>query len=83
MNFWWKLSVLVILIFGYTYGVWHVHTWYDTSKQEKVEATEVIKAQEGQKEIIKFQTQIKKIYVKTKDDCINKPIPTDALSLLK
>lgn len=83
MTFWQKLLGLVIVLIIYTAGVWHIHTWYDGYKNEKAAEIATDKAQKGENNIIEFHQKIEKVYVKVKDDCLNKPVPDSISRLLK
>lgn len=78
-----KLYIFIALFLTYTLGVWHVHSWYDGYKNEKVAVAQVEKAQDGQNKIIEFHQQIEKVYVKVKEPCLDTTIPPDINGLLE
>lgn len=81
MTFWWKLGIATSILALYTFGVWHVHTWYDGYKTKNIAVAEAKQAEQGQNDIIKFNQQLRK--TNAKDPCLNTNIPIDTLKLLK
>jgi len=75
------LKIAVILL--YTGFIWYCHGIYDNAKLTKIAQHAEIKAEQGQNKIIEFHQQIKKIYVKVNEPCLDKPLPSDIVKLLK
>lgn len=74
------LKIAVILI--YTTFIWHCHTIYDNSKLAATEHKQIISAQTGQNNLVKYHEQLSKEYAKENSPCLTTPIPTRIRRLL-
>lgn len=82
MNQYWFIAFIIWTVAVFFGGVYVDHKFHLAAETLTAEA-DTKKAQEGQNEIIKFNTQIQKVYVKVKSPCLNEPVPTDVQKLLR
>lgn len=76
---WGKIAVILL----YTAFIWHCHTIYDEAHQEKAAVARAATAEKAEGKMVEFNTKIEKVYVKVKDNCLDKPVPADVQRLLK
>lgn len=61
---------------------WRAEVWHEAYKLEKIEDKTIKKLGEGESNIIDFNQKFSKETINAKDDCLNKPIPTNIIGLL-
>ncbi len=78
-----KYYFIIAVFVLYTFGVWQVFNWREGYKHQH--ETEVLadKAQQGQNNIIEKNQKLEKEYEKTKDPCLDAPVPDNIQRLLK
>lgn len=72
----------ILAAIGLIYAGWYSHAVWDGYHAEKLENKAIVNLGKGEANIVTFNQKFNKEKSFVKDDCINKPIPPNLLSLL-